>query len=74
MNNWSEGGYAFYITEYPDEGCVGPYKTRQEAEDAAKCILPDDDTSVLELTPEQCQALDRDLDEDLHDRPQQPSH
>lgn len=68
MTEWSQGGFAFYVSEYPEEGCVGPYKTREEAEEAAKYLLPDDDTEICELTEDQCLALEEDLNEDLHNR------
>jgi len=68
MADWSQGGYGFYLTEYPEEGCVGPFRTQEEAEEAAKHILPDEDTSVCILTSEQCRALEKEeLDEALHD-------
>jgi hypothetical protein len=58
VSGWEQGGYAFYLTEYPEEGLVGPFRTREEAEEAPSQILPDDDTSVCELDPEQCRILE----------------
>lgn len=45
------------ITEYPDEGCMGPYDSREEAEAAARRNLGDDECTVVPLTDEQARVL-----------------
>lgn len=45
------------ITEYPDEGCMGPYATREEAEEAARTNLSDDETEIVPLNEEHVEAL-----------------
>jgi hypothetical protein len=65
---WKDGGWGFYITEYPDEGTVGPYETWAESKTAAVTIMPDDETTVVRLTAEQAVALQRELDEEAADR------
>jgi hypothetical protein len=57
VNNWSTGGWAVYITEYPDEGLMGPYTTRAEAQAAARTQLPEDETAVVRLSATQCREL-----------------
>lgn len=56
--------WAFYITEYPDEGLVGPYDSEQEAKREAKRLMPDDDTSVCRISDEQAAALQAELEEE----------
>lgn len=45
--------FAFYVIDYPEEGCVGPYPSRDEALAAAKEILPGEQCGTVSLTPEQ---------------------
>ncbi|MGH1343821.1 MAG: hypothetical protein ACRBN8_19850 [Nannocystales bacterium] len=55
---WSQGGFAAYLTEYPDEGLVGPYETRSEAIDAGNRMAPRGESSVRPLSPDQCLELE----------------
>lgn len=58
--------FGVIVVEYPDEGTMGPYDTREEAEEAARTQLGDDETEVVELTAEEATALEAD------DAPQRP--
>ena len=56
--SWSQGGFAAYLTEYPDEGLVGPYETREEAVAAGDRMAPRGESSIRPLTSEQCLELE----------------
>lgn len=67
------GGYGVVLSEYPDEGVMGPFLTQAHAEEG-RAQLPEDETHVIELSPEQGRELvqaarqeeiERFIDEDL---------